>query len=215
MTEFTSHTEESAPEASKALLADSRKAYGMMPGLHAIMAEAPGLLEAYKTAHELVVNSSFDEDEITVLWQTVNVEHACHYCVPAHTGIAKSMGVSDDISDALRNETPLPNARLEALRTFTLSVVRDRGNVDDHAVQAFLDAGFTRRQILEVILGVSQKVMSNYTNHLANTPVDAPFTKFDWQRRSLRSEHLDTASTAQMPRNAGASWNSGEVAWPD
>jgi len=72
MTEFTSHTEESAPEASNALLADSRKAYGMMPGLHAIMAEAPGLLEAYKTAHELVVNSSFDEDEITVLWQTAN-----------------------------------------------------------------------------------------------------------------------------------------------
>ena len=71
---------------------------------------------------------------------------------------------------------------MEALRTFTLSVVRNRGNVDDNAVQAFLDAGFTRRQILEVILGVSQKVMSNYTNRLANTPVDAPFVKFDWQK---------------------------------
>ena len=182
MTEFILHNEESAPEASKALLSNSRKPYGMMPGLRAIMAEAPGLLEAYKMAHELVVNSSFDEDEITVLWQTVNVEHACHYCVPAHTGIAKSMGVSDEISDALRNETPLPNARLEALRTFTLSVVRNRGNMDDSVVQAFLDAGFTRRQILEVILGVSQKVMSNYTNHLANTPVDAQFRKLAWQK---------------------------------
>ena len=117
-----------------------------------------------------------------MVWQSVNVEHACHYCVTAHTGIAKSMGVSDDISDALRNETPLPNARLEALRTFTLSVVRDRGNVDDGAVQAFLNAGFTRRQILEVILGVSQKVMSNYTNHLANTPIDAAFKKLEWQK---------------------------------
>ena len=182
MTEFTSHTEDTAPEASKPLLADSMKTYGMMPGLHAVMAEAPGLLEAYKTVGDLFVNSSFDKDEITVVWQSINVEHACHYCVPAHTGIAISMGVSDDISDALRNETPLPNACLEALRTFTLSVVRDRGNVDDSAVQAFLDAGFTRRQILEVILGVSQKVMSNYTNHLANTPVDAPFRKLAWQK---------------------------------
>jgi len=182
MTEFTLHTEESAPEASKPLLADSMKTYGMMPGLHAVMAEAPGLLEAYKTVGDLFVNSSFDADELTVVWQSVNVEHACHYCVPAHTWIAKDMGVSDEISDALRNETPLPNARLEALRTFTLSVLRNRGIVDDSAVQAFLDAGFTRRQIMEAILGVSQKVMSNYTNHLANTPVDAPFKKLAWQK---------------------------------
>ena len=92
--------------------------------------------------------------------------------------------VDDAITQALRNETPLPNARLEALRDFTLSVVRDRGHVDDAKVQAFLDAGYTKRNILEVILGYSQKVMSNYTNHLAKTPVDAVFEKFAWQKAS-------------------------------
>ena len=180
MTKFTIHTEETAPGASKPLLADSKKSYGMIPGLHAVMAEAPALLEAYKTVGDLFTNSSFDKDEITVVWQSVNVEHACLYCVPAHTGVAKSMGVSDDITDALRNETPLPNARLEALRTFTLGVVRNRGNVGDGAVQAFLDAGYTQRQILEVVLGVSMKVMSNYTNHLAHTPVDSEFARYTW-----------------------------------
>lgn len=54
----------------------------MIPGLHAVMAEAPGLLEAYQTVHELFVNSSIDKDEFTVVWQSINVEHACHYCVP-------------------------------------------------------------------------------------------------------------------------------------
>jgi alkylhydroperoxidase family enzyme len=63
-----------------------------------------------------------------------------------------------------------------------VGVVRNRGNMDDEDVQAFLDAGFTKRQILEVILGISQKVMSNYTSHFASTPVDAPFTQFDWQK---------------------------------
>ena len=91
------------------------------------------------------------------------------------------MDVDDAITDALRDETELPTARLEALRDFTLSVVRQRGEVSDDAVQAFLDAGYTRRQLLEVVLGVSQKVMSNYVNHLAETPVDAPFQKFAWQ----------------------------------
>ena len=182
MTDFTLHDETTAPDDSKPLLAKSQKAFGMVPGLHAVMAEAPGLLDAYQQVHELFLNSSFDKDETTVVWQTVNVENNCLYCVPAHTGIAKAMGVDDAITEALRNETSLPNARLEALRDFTLSVVRDRGNVDDAKVQAFLDAGFTRRNILEVVLGYSQKVMSNYTNHLAQTPVDKPFQKFAWQK---------------------------------
>lgn len=182
MTNFTLHNEETAPEGSKAMLAKSQSDFGMIPGLHAVMAEAPGLLEAYKSLHELFVNSSFDQDEVTVIWQTINVEHACHYCVPAHTAIANSMGIDETITDALRNETPLPNERLEALRTFTLNVVRNRGNVDETAVKAFVDAGFSQRQILEVVLGIAQKIMSNYTNHLAKTPVDKPFQQFEWHR---------------------------------
>ena len=126
MTDFTLHDENTAPEGSKELLAKSKAAYGMIPGLHAVMAEAPGLLEAYQQVHELFVNSSFDKDELTVVWQTINVENACHYCVPAHTGIAKSMGVDDAITNALRDKTALPNARLESLRDFTLALVRER-----------------------------------------------------------------------------------------
>ncbi len=182
MIAFELHNENTAPDASKPLLAGSKRALGMIPSLYAVMAEAPGLLEAYQKVHELFSNSSFDKDELTVVWQSINVEHACHYCVPAHTAIAKSMGVAGAVTDALRNQAPLPNARLEALRTFTLNVVRGRGHVEEQDVQAFLDAGFTKRQILEVILGVAQKVMSNYTNHLADTPVDAPFQKFSWQK---------------------------------
>lgn len=180
MTDFTLHTEDTAPEDSKTLLANSKAAFGFVPGLHAVMAEAPGLLEAYQRVHELFANSSFDADELTVVWQTINVENECHYCVPAHTGIAKSMNVDDAITDALRDNTSLPTAKLEALRSFTLQIVRQRGNVSDADVQRFLEAGFTKRNILEVILGYSQKIMSNYTNHLANTPVDKVFEKFDW-----------------------------------
>ncbi|MBY5968391.1 carboxymuconolactone decarboxylase family protein [Halomonas denitrificans] len=182
MTRFTLHDKQSAPADSQALLDNSVKAFGMVPNLHAVMAEAPGLLEGYQQLHQLFLDSSFDADETTVVWQTINVEHNCHYCVPAHTAIAKQMGVDDAVSDALRNETPLPNERLEALRTFTLSMVRERGFVNADAVQAFLDAGYTKRQVLEVVLALSQKVMSNYTNHLADTPVDEPFAKFDWHK---------------------------------
>ncbi len=183
MADFTIHTLDTAPEKSRPLLEDSKKAFGRVPGLHATMAEAPALLDGYKHLHRLFAEeTSFDKDELTVVWQTINVEHECHYCVPAHTGIAKMMKVDDAISSALRDETPLPSDRLEALRTFTLQVVRQRGFVSDEDVQTFLDAGFTKRQVLEVVLGVAQKVMSNYTNHLARTPVDKPMQAFAWQK---------------------------------
>lgn len=183
MTILKIHDIETAPEGSKALLENSQKAYGMIPGLHGVLAGSPQLLNAYQTLHELFTQTSFNEEELTVVWQTTNVEHACHYCVPAHTGIAKMMKVDDAITEALRNETPLANTKLEALRTMTLSVVRNRGNVSQVDLNAFYTAGYGEQQVLEIILGLSQKVISNYTNHIANTPVDAGFQKFAWEKK--------------------------------
>lgn len=154
----------------------------MIPGLHGVLAGAPGILEGYQTLHKLFTESSFDKDELTVVWQTINVEHACHYCVPAHTAIAGMMKVDENITESLRNETTLENTKLEALRTFTLAITRNRGNVSSDELQAFYTAGYEERQVLEIILGLSQKVISNYTNHIANTPVDAPFQKFAWTK---------------------------------
>ncbi|HZJ36801.1 MAG TPA: carboxymuconolactone decarboxylase family protein, partial [Gillisia sp.] len=167
MTTLKVHNIETAPEGSKALLEQSLKSNGMIPGLHGVLAGAPGILEAYQTLHKLFTETSFNKEELTVVWQTINVEHACHYCVPAHTGIAKMMKVDDTITDALRNETPLANPKLEALRTMTLTIVRNRGHVTQDDLNTFYAAGYEERQVLEIILGLSQKVISNYTNHIA------------------------------------------------
>lgn len=183
MTTLKIHSIESAPKESKALLQDSQKAYGMIPGLHGVLAASPSALKGYQVLHELFVASSFNNDELTVVWQAINVEHACHYCVPAHTGIAHMMKVDNDIIESLRNETPLADAKLEALRTFTLSMVRNRGNVSEDELNAFYAAGYGEQQVLDIILGLSQKVISNYTNHIANTPVDAGFQKFAWSKK--------------------------------
>ena len=178
MTEFTLYTAENAPEESKPLMADSVAAFGMVPNLHAVMAEAPTLLKGYQVLHDLFQKTSFNAEELTVVWQSINVEHECHYCVPAHSAIAASMKVDQDIVDALVNKTTLANPKLEALRETTLAMVRDRGVISDEQIDKFFAAGYGKQQLLEIIVGLSQKVMSNYTNHLADTPVDAPFKKF-------------------------------------
>lgn len=179
---FPSHDMDSAPEASKPLLEASQKAFGRLPGLHKVLAESPQAYEAYQLLHKLFTETDFDAEELTVVWQSINVEHACHYCVPAHTGIAKMMKVDDAITEALRNETPLASAKLEALRTFTVQMVRERGNVSAEQMQAFFDAGYGHRAVLDVILGLAQKTMSNYVNHVAVTPVDEVFHPLKWER---------------------------------
>ena len=182
MTTLKVHNIETAPRKSKELLEESQKDYGMIPGLHGVLAESPGLFEAYKTIHELFVNSSFNNEELTIVWQTINVEHACHYCVPAHTAIAKMMKVDDTITEALRNETPLENPKLETLRTMTLSIVRNRGHVTQDELNTFYATGYKEKHVLNIILGLSQKIISNYTNHIANTPVDVAFKTFSWSK---------------------------------
>ena len=186
MSEFKLHTVASAPEKSKAILEGAQKQMGVVPGLYSVMAESPELLTAYTQLHQQFTNTSFNAEELTVVWQTINVEHECVYCVPAHTGIANSMNVDPALTQALRNEEPLPTEKLQALKDFTLSVVRDRGNVSEEKINAFYLAGYNQKQVLEVVLGLSQKVISNYVNHLADTPAEAMFEQFAWTKKPAK-----------------------------
>lgn len=182
MSNFKIHTIETAPAESKSLLEASEKNFGMIPNLHGILAESPGLLEAYQKLHEWFSNSSFNADELTVVWQSINVEHDCHYCVPAHTGIAKMMKIDEDIIEALRNETVLPSEKLEVLREATLEIVRNRGQLSQETIEKFYKNGYENRHLFNIILGLSQKTISNYINHIAKTPIDKEFEKYKWEK---------------------------------
>ncbi|WP_372738635.1 carboxymuconolactone decarboxylase family protein [Neptunomonas sp.] len=178
MNNLTVHTRETAPEKSKALLDNSIKAFGSVPSLHGVLAESPEALEAYQLLHKLFLATSFDAEELTVVWQTINVENNCHYCVPAHAAIARMMKVDDALTAALRSRSPMPTPKLQALHDTTLLIVRNRGLISEAEVQSFYEAGYTSKQLLEIVLGLAQKIMSNYTNHLADTPLDERFAAF-------------------------------------
>ena len=180
----TVHSLATAPEASKPLLEKSIKAFSRLPSLHGVMAESPQMLEGYQRLHQVAIDTAFTPEERTVVWMTVNVANHCHYCVPAHTGIAKREKVDDAIIEALRDETALPDPKLEALRTFTLAVRETHGRPGDAEVEAFRAAGYGDRAILDVVLIIAQKVMSNFTNSLFDTPTDAAFEKFIWRPKA-------------------------------
>ena len=124
-------------------------------------------------------------NDIAVAQQVVlvaaSMANGCHYCVAAHTAGLKMAGLADDQIGALRSESPLADPKLEALRVFTSAVVQHRGHVSDADLQTFLAAGYERAQVFEVLLGVAMKTLSNYSNHIADTPLDTQLQPFAWE----------------------------------
>lgn len=175
---FTIHTIDSAPSESKPLLEKSLANFGMIPNFHAVIAEAPAALEAYMKLHELFMQTSFSSTEQHVVWMTINTENECHYCIPAHIMLATMGNVDEKIIQAVKNKTTIDDAKLEALRLFTIAIVQKRGNIDEKTLDNFYQAGYSKQNVIEVILCLSQKVLSNYSNHITHVPVDEPFQPY-------------------------------------
>ncbi|MGD1702622.1 carboxymuconolactone decarboxylase family protein [Dapis sp. BLCC M229] len=180
MSEFTVHTEESAPAASKPIISKVKATFGMLPNLMATLAESPAAIEGYSTLMGIYEKSDFTPTEKQVVLMTNNRLNGCTYCMAAHSAVSKSQGVPTDVVTALRSGSSLDDAKLEALRSFTEKVFETRGNVSESDVDAFLSAGYTKANILEVVLGTALKVLSNYSNKFTQAPVDAPFRRFTW-----------------------------------
>ncbi|MGA7779910.1 MAG: carboxymuconolactone decarboxylase family protein [Paraburkholderia sp.] len=182
MTKFTAYTIENAPAASKATLEAVKGGFGFVPNLQANMAESPELLAGYSALWDLFSKSTLTPHEQQVVYLTSNFENNCHYCMAGHTTLAKMIKMDDTVISALRNGTPIPDAKLEALHRFTTVVVRERGFASDADVDAFLAAGYTRQNVLEVVLGVATKVLSNYTNHIVHTQLDSFMAGNEWSK---------------------------------
>ncbi|WP_438396116.1 carboxymuconolactone decarboxylase family protein [Caballeronia sp. DA-9] len=182
MSTFQTYTIETAPDGSKAGLDGAKRAFGFVPNLQAHMAESPALLAGYSALWDLFSKSSLTPHEQQVVYLTSNFENNCHYCMAGHSALAKMIKMDAGVIASLRAGTPLPDAKLEALHLFTTLVVRQRGFVPDADVDAFLAAGYTRQNVLEVVLGVATKVMSNYTNHIVHTELDAFMSGNEWTK---------------------------------
>ncbi|MHC0052363.1 carboxymuconolactone decarboxylase family protein [Actibacterium sp. D379-3] len=176
---FDYHTPETAPEASVPLLEQSKKVYGFHPMLHRVMAEAPIIYEAYQETYRLFTEQSeFSSLEQQVVMMTVNVINECHYCTAAHSMMLTMAKTPQETIDALRDGRALADPALEALRVYTKNLVEKRGHIGDGALKAFLDAGYSKKQALEVLVGIAAKTLSNFTNALAHTELDGPVKPF-------------------------------------
>ena len=182
MSEYRVHTADTAPEKSRPVLDQAEKKFGFVPNLMGVLAEGPAAIKGYAVVSEAFEGSSLSPVEQQVVLLSVSFENRCHYCMAAHSTVAGMVDMPEDVLEALRNGTGIESdPKLEILRATTRKLVEKRGWLEDSDVRAFLDAGYSKGQLLEVLVGIAQKTISNYTNHLAETPVDEAFAGQKWE----------------------------------
>ena len=174
---FTIHTADTAPDGSRAALAAIRERIGFVPNLAAVIASSPTALECFGALQGSLRGSTIPQLEREVAGLAVSFENDCAYSMAAHSTFATGAGASPETLAALRGGEPLDEPRLEAVRRYAVSLVRDRG----HASDAF---GLTAEEQLEVAAQVAYTTLANLVANLADPPLDEPFAGQEWDARA-------------------------------
>lgn len=173
-----------AQPKARAVLERAKAQVGFIPNMYAGMANSPGLLETYLDGYDRFrKDSGFTPAEHEVVFLTIRRTNGCDYCVAAHRMLADQMSkVPPPVTEAIRDGRAIPDAKLAALSAFTDALLSERGLPSRADVQAFLAAGYEERHVLEIILAIAVKTLSNYSNHLFHAPLDEVFAKREWRK---------------------------------
>ena len=167
---------ETAPEASRPFLEKIRKSYKFIPNMFGTFDNSPVLLEGYLGLESVFDKGSLTAAERHLILLTASIENDCNYCVAAHSTVLKSfLHVPAEVVSAVRSNLPLPDPKSNALVALTREIVAKRGHVESQTIENFLAAGYRKDQILEVLIGVALKTISNYTDHISPNELDQAF----------------------------------------
>ena len=181
MSRLTIQTLESAPAESKPYLEASKARNGFIPNLLGVLANSPAAIEMYVKVGEMNGRTSFSLEERETVQITAATNHGCAFCVAGHTAVCYKQGnLAPELVNAMRDQTPLPDAKLEALAEFTRAIIRTRGAVSQAELDAFYAAGYGEQQVLETILGVALATLCNFANSLAGTELNPQLEAYRW-----------------------------------
>ncbi len=183
---FVLHTIDNAPAASASILTAVQSAWGFVPNLHKVMAASPAAIEAYSTLWTIAERTSFSAVERNIAYLAIIYENECDYCMAGHTNLSKMAGVDAEHIAAVREGKVIADAKLEALRQFAALITKNRGFVTEQQVEAFKTAGYSNESVLDLLVLAATKLLSNYTNHLARTPLDSFMKGAEWQVPSAK-----------------------------
>jgi alkylhydroperoxidase family enzyme len=196
MSNYPVHTIASAPEGSKSALEQLQKAFGVVPNIAGVIANSPKLVNSLVGLFGQVHSPGLSEAENQIVLLTDAVTNSSTYAVAFHTALALQQGISSEETTAIRERRAPANKRFAALSTLAKTLIEKRGHLREQELDAFLAAGFTKEQVLEVVAIVAASAITNYAGTIANPPLEDPFRQHAWQESRPRMKTDASAADA-------------------
>jgi uncharacterized peroxidase-related enzyme len=172
MTKFTVPTRQEVSESNQAIFDNLQKGLGFVPNLYAYYAKNETALGDYLALQNR--KSTLKAKEREVINLVTSQINGCRYCQSAHTALGKMNGFTDEQIIELRKGSASFDAKLDALAKFTASAVENRGHASEESKEAFFAAGYTEANLIDVVIIIGDKIISNYIHNLTGFAIDFP-----------------------------------------
>ena len=175
MSKFTVPTKAEVSESNQQIFDQLEKGLGFVPNLYAYYAKSETALPDYLALQNR--KSSLTKKEREVVNLVVSQYNGCEYCQSAHTVLGGLNGFTADQILEIRGGTASFDAKLDALAKFTLDVTANKGRVQHTAKDAFFAAGYDEVNLIDIVINIGDKIISNYIHNLAQFEIDFPLAQ--------------------------------------
>ncbi len=152
-----------------------QKGMGFVPNLYAYFAKSETALADYLAFQNR--KSTLRAREREVINLVVSQVNGCRYCQSAHTVLGQLNGFSEEQVSELRNGTASFDSKLDALVRLAKSITVNQGKADEDLMEAFFEAGYTEANMVDVVIVVGDKIISNYIHNLTGFEIDFPIAE--------------------------------------
>lgn len=168
-------TLETAPEGSKEILSGFQQKMGKVINIFKVMANAPAALKTYLGIHSALEEKFLDNVNVERIGLALASVNGCEYCTAAHSYLAKGALSEEEIANARKGKSS--DEKAQAALDFAVAVMKTAGKVSDDELAKVKAAGFSEREILEIVAVITLNFFTNVINNVAQTPVDFPKIK--------------------------------------
>ena len=183
MTVFKLEPERAAENDVSNVLDELQDKLGFIPNIYTTFASVPVAFEGLTSLNASFANSSFTPAEQEIIALTTSVFNRCPYCVAGHSTFALQHGVDADTIDAIRDGGDSSEPRYQSLGRTTHALLKNKGHLTPAETATFLNGGFQLPQLLELLLGIAGKTMTNFASKIAQVPLDKAFLDQEWTPR--------------------------------
>ena len=172
MAQFKVPTRDEVSPNNQAIFDDLQKGLGFVPNLYATYAYSDTALGDYLTLQNRKTTLKAKEKEVINL--VVSQVNDCRYCQSAHTALGKMNGFTDEQILEIRGGSASFDSKLNALARLTQSFVINRGKPDSNLVDDFFAAGYNKANLIDTIVVIGDKTISNFLHGVTQIPIDFP-----------------------------------------